>query len=408
MKEKYIEERKNRNGELTSYRVNAKFPDGKVYRKTFSLKDYKSPKECLKAAVKDRNSAMYEYEHGTFVDAKQQKITVDELFKMIPECTSKRQGTYRKYNVIYHKWIEPLYGKKKILDITRADIESTLKKAAETCVRQHVSNILTIWKMIFDIAIYDLDISIKNRAMKIDFPECNHRTKRSKEERNISEKDFQSFCSFMEEYGHYMPYEKAKIYNRNIMLLCMRLNRYLGLRPQEIRALSRDNIEFLELSYYDASIGKKSSEPGVKIHVENSVGSTLTQQLALTGLKTAGSERYVYGGSEVRKLVKEIMVYSKHDILFSDYEGNLISSTQMASYIHRVCKQWNEKNGTDIDVYAVLMRKAMSSDNYRNNVNPITIKNMMGHTEVTTSANWYASSAEQDKIDAALNREFKQ
>ena len=65
-------------------------------------------------------------------------------------------------------------------------------------------------------------------------------------------------------------------------------------------------------------------------------------------------------------------------------------------------------NGTNIPVYSVLMRKAMASDNYRNAVNPIVTKNMMGHVEVNTSANWYAGSNAQDQINATLNRRFKE
>lgn len=407
-KEKYIEERKNKNGVLTSYRVNAKFPDGSVYRKTYSFCDYKTAKDCLKAAIKERNRVLAEYDSGRFVAQEKQNITVNELFEMIPDYTSKRQGTYRKYKIIYGKWIAPEYAKKKISEVTRANIEKTLKKAAETCVRQHVSNILTVWKIMYDIAIYDLDLNIKNRALKVDFPECNHITQRSKSERNISEKDFQDFCSFMAKFGHYLPTEHKQIYNREIMLLCLRLNRYLGLRPQEIRAISKSDVELLDLKYFNYQTGKEDVEKGIKVHVWRSVGSTLTQKVALTNLKTAGSERYVYGGAEARKIVEELFAYSKYDVLFSDYEGNLISSTDMSDYVGRVSRQWNKKNGTNIPVYSVLMRKAMASDNYRNAVNPIITKNIMGHVEVNTSANWYAGSAVQDQINATLNRKFKE
>ena len=407
-KEKYIEERKNKDGVVTSYRVNAKFPDGNSYRKTYSLSDYKTAKECMKAAIKERNRVLAEYDAGRFVAQDKQNITVGELFEMIPDYTSKRQGTYRKYKIIYGKWIAQKCGNKKISEVTRADIEKILKNAAETCVRQHVSNILTVWKIMYDIAIYDLDLNIKNRALKVDFPECNHVTERSKSERNISETDFQNFCSFMAEYGHYLPTKCKQIYNRDIMLLCLRLNRFLGLRPQEIRAISKSDVEFLDLRYFNYQTGKEEIEKGIKVHVWRSVGSTLTQKVALTNLKTAGSERYVYGGAEARKIVEELFAYSKYDVLFSDYDGNLISATAMSDYIGRVSRQWNKKNGTDISVYSVLMRKAMASDNYNNAVNPIVTKNMMGHVEVNTSANWYAGSNAQDQINATLNRKFKE
>lgn len=126
------------------------------------------------------------------------------------------------------------------------------------------------------------------------------------------------------------------------MLLCLRLNRYLGLRPQEIRAISKEDVEFLDSTYLNYKNGKEETEKGIKVHVWRSVGSTLTQKVALTNLKTAGSERCVYGGFEARKIMEELFEYSKYDVLFSDYDGGLISATAMSDYVGRVSRQWNK------------------------------------------------------------------
>lgn len=407
MKEKYIENRKNKEGKISAYKVHIKFPDGRQYTKTFPIKDFRSSSACLKAAVKERNRVMTEYEEQRFADSKERAITVGDIFGMIPDYTSKRKATYVKYEKVYARWIAPDFADKSIASITRADIEKTLKSCALNCVRQHVSNVLTIWRNIFTIALYDLDLPLKDRTQKIDFPECRKVSKRSQEEQNISEEEFSSFVEFMSQYGNYLPSEKEKIYNRNIMLYCLRLNRYLGLRPQEIRALRTEDIQFIDIEYNDVITNRKKCVPGVKVHIVNSVGSTLNDELALTNLKTAGSERYVYGGLEAREIVEEILNYCKTSIMFADYEGNLISSTRMADYVRRVRTAWQKKTGSTADIYSVLMRKSLSSDNCRNNVNQAITRDLMGHASVETSLNWYTSTSEQEQIDAMLNRKFK-
>lgn len=407
MKEKYIENRKNKEGKISAYKVHIKFPDGRQYTKTFPTKDFRSTSACLKAAVKERNRVMTEYEMNQFSDSKERSITVQSIFEMIPDYTSKRTASYVKYKKIYNKWIAPEFANKAIDCVTRADIEKTLKLCAETCCRQHVSNVLTIWRNIFGIAVYDLDLPIKDRTQKIDFPECRKVSNRSKEEHNISEEEFSSFVEFMSQYGNYLPDEMEKIYNRNIMLYCLRLNRFLGLRPQEIRALSKEDVQFLDLEYYDEMLKRKITVQGIKVHVVRSVGSTLTDELALTNLKTAGSERNVFGGAEARKIVEEVLAYCKTDILFADYNGNLISSTRMADYVRRVKRAWQKKTGSTTDIYSVLMRKSLSADNCRNSVNQAITRDLMGHASVETSLNWYTSTSEQEQIDAILNRKFK-
>lgn len=350
---------------------------------------------------------MAEYEMHQFFDSKERSITVQEIFEMIPAYTSKRKASYVKYGKIYKKWIAPEFAEKAIESVTRADIEKTLKSCAENCCRQHVSNVLTVWRNIFEIAVYDLDLPIKDRTQKIDFPECRKVSARKKEENNITEKDFSSFVEFMSEYGGYLPNETEKIYNRNIMLYCLRLNRFLGLRPQEIRALSKSDIQFVDLKYTENVLHEKKTVKGIKVHVARSVGSTLTDELALTNLKTAGSERYVYGGTEARMIVEEILNYCKTDLLFADYKGNLISSTRMADYVRRVKRAWQKKTGSTTDIYSVLMRKSLSADNCRNNINQAITRDLMGHTSIETSLNWYTSTSEQEQIDAMLNRKFK-
>jgi len=60
-----------------------------------------------------------------------------------------------------------------------------------------------------------------------------------------------------------------------------------------------------------------------------------------------------------------------------------------------------------IKVYAGLMRKSFSADNYRVKVNPAAIKHMMGHKNENMSVNWYATPAGDEVLEAMYNRKYK-
>lgn len=96
-----------------------------------------------------------------------------------------------------------------------------------------------------------------------------------------------------------------------------------------------------------------------------------------------------------------LLNYSKYDRVFADYQGNLFSSDQFSDYLYRVSKAGK------IKVYAVLLRKAFSFDLYASGVNPVVVKELLGHTYETTSINFYGSSSKKQQADAINNRKFK-
>ena len=409
-KEKYIYPRKStkegQKDKVIAYVVSVKLPDGTSYNKTYAVKDYKSPAACLKDAVKERDRILAKLADSEAVMASKSIPTVNDLFEKTAILTKKRVTTLAKYEKIYNKWIKPEYGDKRITEITKLDVAETLNACAAACVRQHVSNVKTVWKRIYEVAIEVMDLPVKD-CSRVDMPPCDHETARSQGEQNISQQAFNAFCEFAAQYGHYLPNEKNKIYHRDIILYALRLNRYLGLRPQEVMALCRDCITFMQLPYVDSRTGEHKYCDGARIAIRCSVGSTITEDIALRKTKTTSSPRYVYLGDEGTALLKEILNYSKYDIIFADYDGSLIGSTENSDFINRVKKQWLKETGHTEDIYPELMRKALAADNYSSNVNPVVTKQMMGHKSENMSANWYASSPNDAVVSAYMNRNFK-
>lgn len=106
--------------------------------------------------------------------------------------------------------------------------------------------------------------------------------------------------------------------------------RATGMRGQEARALKREDIQFETREYLDAE-GNKQQKEIVVIHICHSVGSTSDEMITIRGTKTAFSERTLpYDAAD---LFKEILSVSRHDILFADYDRNLVSSNRITHCI---------------------------------------------------------------------------
>ena len=51
-------------------------------------------------------------------------------------------------------------------------------------------------------------------------------------------------------------------------------------------------------------------------------------------------------------MIEEILAFTRNDVVFSDYYGNLFSSDDVSDLIHRVRKSYAANTGNDLDFYA--------------------------------------------------------
>ena len=403
-KEKYIEEKFSESKtdsekKLIAFVVNMPLPNGEKYYQRFKLKDYVSKSAAYKAAIKARD------EEATLIRRADEGLysfsdyTVQELFDMIPDNFDRRLKTYISYEKMYNKYIRDLYGSYNIKDISEEDILKTLQNCATRCGANYVSKLKSVWKKIYIIGQ-------RKRVVQADLtnlvenPRSENVTERSLNEQNISEEDFESFCRAMSVYGHYLPSEKEKIYNRNIMLYMLKLMRIIGNRSQEVRALRRENFKIVETEIADGT-GNVQKTRIAYVCIRKSIGSTRTELIAEVTTKNPQSVRDIPVGGDGVKLIEEILEYSKHDLVFADYYGNPFSTEKLSDYLYRVSRSCG------IKVYSLLMRKSFSADLYRERENPASIKRLMGHKKEDMSLNAYASAGEEDLINAIKNRKYK-
>ena len=395
---------------ITSYQVSIHYydKDGKRrhYTKTFPVKDQRLREAALYSAREHRDQMLRAFSEIGFDMKNAHSITVQELFDKIPNYRARTKKTYKNYRDRYGVYIGPEYGKRAILSITVEDITKSLAVCADRCVQSSVTQVFSIWKMIYKVAMIE-EIPVRNIPEMVDVPQSRKVNPRALKEWNITEEDFQHFCKFFSFYGGYEPWEKEKIYKRDIILYMIKLMRVTALRPQEVKALSKSDFVFGEVTFTEKVSNEVITVPCVRISIVKSVGSTRTEDLTIKDVKTPQSKRAVpVLKPEDIALIKEILAFTRNDIVFSDYYGNLFSSDDVSDLIHRVRKSYASNTGKDLDFYAYLMRKSMVSDNRRDNVNPSATKLLLGHQSESIAGRWYAS-ADDEVLNLVYSRAYK-
>ena len=412
-KEKYIYERyygkDTKNNKISYYEVRIRFSDGSSVAKNFRVKDFASASVAKKEAIKFRDQILFAHDSGKELFKKKTSYTVEELFNLIPDYFAPSKSTLKTYNTFYNKYIFPNFGKKNIEDVTTADILKALKQCAANCGQSHVTHLKSTIKKIYQVGGL-MDLNITDKTTFVINPKSYNVTTRSRSEQNITKEDFNDFCKFFSEYGHYLPSEKQKIYERDIVLLLLKFMLITGMRPQEAKAIYRSDFDFFdeEGKTVQWENNKFNRTPSVvMIHVSRSVGSDLNNYITIKNTKTEYSARSIPFGTDCIELLQEIFLYSKYDLLFADYKGKPIGSDKLSDFLYRVRREYKNKTGKKVDIHAVLMRKAFAADLYRDGCNPVVIKELMGHKDTSMSMDWYASASTEDKLQATKNRTYK-
>ena len=126
--------------------------------------------------------------------------------------------------------------------------------------------------------------------------------------------------------------------------------RVTALRPQEVKALSKSDFVFGKVTFTEKLFNEVITVPCVRINIVKSVGSTRTEELTIKDVKTPQSKRAVpVLKPEDIALIKEILAFTRNDVVFSDYYGNLFSSDDVSDLIHRVRKSYVDNTGKDLD-----------------------------------------------------------
>ena len=369
-KEKYITERISKKG-THSFEICIRRNE-QTFRKSILISDFDSPSQALQYACQIRDETLHKisqnYTVSNFPTVSQ---LYEDTFKMFPVSMK----TKKKHDIFYKYGIER-YGDMPINKVKPSHIQESINQYAKTQTKRQVNGLLAVWRRIYktcamkNVAIYDATVAVR-------LPVCAVETHRKKE---VSASDLEKFCEALLEYN---STSVKGSYRSRAVYFAIRIMQYLGLRPSETFALLKSDIHLAEGF---VSITKASR-------------STEDSMLALSRTKTEKSVRNVPIPPQLRPILEECLQWSRHDILLSDYFGNLLSIDDVGTLIRNV----RIKAGVEFTLYA--LRHEFSSDLLSQGTPLPVLRDLMGHVSGSMSLD-YALSNERDRIEAISNRKF--
>lgn len=369
-KEKYITERVSKAG-THSFQVDIR-AYGQTFRKSVKISDFSTRKEALDFACKIRDETLQKMRIGYTVSA---FPTVQALYEKTFDLFPVRMKTRAKHDIFFRQAISE-YAQNTIDTVTSADIQTSLNKYAKTHTKLQTVQLIAVWRRIYK-ACAMLNINVIDRTVAVRIPEGIKGNPRKKE---ISSEDLKTFCEALLEYN---AASVSGSYECQAIYYAIRIMQYCGLRPAETFALTRSDINLIS-GYITVNKAVRSSEDEII-----TIGRT----------KTEKSVRAVPIPEGLRPDLLKCLEWSRHETLFADYFGNLLTIDKVDTIILHVRK----KAKVDFNLY--MLRHQFSTDLLSAGTPPNIVRDLMGHESASMSLD-YAVSNEKDRIEAINDRRF--
>lgn len=370
-KEKYIvSQEKNGKTYLTvkfTYKVGEKT---KNYSKTFSVSDYPSKAQALKAACRHRDIKRAELLTTGLPD--RTAMRPRELLSLCIENEHLASSTKKELLAAFDRYLSE-YDEMSIQQVTPIVIEGSLGKLRFTHSQEVIRICATIWRKILKTA-RRLHLVTVNPMEEVDIPKSKYTPK----ERTAKETSDEEINMVVEDLAHRGRTEREK-YNNQIIIGIILTLRYTGIRPSECYALTRSDIDF-ENSVINISTAYGSDESG----------------RAIVGTKTRLSRRSVPMSMSCAMILRSIMAMSANEYIFTMFNGELPDTHVIDAKLNAV----NRKLGTTFHLYA--NRHQFSSDLITSGVDPRTVMELMGHSSTDMTIGTYARSNITKKRDALV------
>lgn len=361
-----IECRPSRDGKNCTYRVHIAYVvDGRMYKyaKSFSSKKYGSRKMALEMAKDDRDRKRLEISR---LSSAPQECSLDRLMNLKEATIQHTKRTNDLHRLYYRSFIKPVVQDTNIKDITAVHIQTTLNNMVKDKSQDTIERVFSIWKQLYKTAIIH-DLCDRDLTMKVVLPKSDKI--RSVRKKTTSYEDMELVCESIRKH----------LEDREVSALidcALHIMYFTGLRPQEVYALSRSNID---------------RERRI-IEVKTSVGSNSSQERVIVRTKTPNSIRKVFYPSELDSVFddlfsrdKEYLFETRKGILSGDFTSDIIRRYRPVEF-----RQYN-------------LRHQFSSDLIENGVDIRTIQELMGHASPDMSVN-YARSKDENKRKAIETR----
>lgn len=361
-KEQHIEQRYNEATKTWSFRVKLRQANPPI-TKTFSEKDYGSPRRAYDQAIIFRNQALVDVNNGISYCVSDK--TLEEVFYEVFDLFPCREETKRKYVVNYNR-----YMKDDILikNVNRAYIISQLNSMIRDCSDDTINRVFSIWKKIFKTAIVN-EYVINDPTNAIIPPKSQRIAKKHKEVVCTRETLDEVEKRIMESFS-----------DKENKQVCMALEVmwYCGLRPCEVFALNKSDIKD---GYININKELGSDITSGVDYIENENRNVIRK------CKTKASIRQVPIPKQLQELLDNYNVEST--ILFPNRYGTYFNVSNIGGRIRQFKIPFN--------MYQ--LRHTVATRLVTNGVDQRTIIEILGHENFNMSV-YYARSNKDLKKDA--------
>lgn len=363
-KEKYIVEKTGKNGTTLEVKIpyRDKFGDRKFHSKSFNTSKYPSNSDAMRAATKYRNEILCQIEMNESLDMSAKK-TVKDCYELSKQFLSLSLETQRKHDIRFN-YLDK-YHSIPITKITAFDIQMSLNQLVNKS-QDVIRSVFTIWKQIYQVAIAN-DYTYKDMTLKVQLPKSNQISVPKSVDMN---------CSLEEVVDAIRDYGKNS-FDSNIIAYSIITIAYLGLRPSEAYALTKNDIDF-----------KRKT-----VLINKSVGSTTNDFVNIKPTKNLNSVRLLPLPDELIPVLHECINIQPSHFLFATESGQLLNSRKHSNFIHDATK----KAGLNFRPY--MLRHAFSTKLVTSNTDLRTIQELMGHKNANMTLS-YARSSDELKREA--------
>lgn len=380
-KEKYIREKNMKKG--ICFEVYFKYYDSSGKRQTYSnsfhVNHYGSKSLALKAAVADRDK-MRNMLNTTGIKVKHTP-TLKEVYEEKKRIFIFSEETNRKYDLLFRNYLYDL-SDVPIDKIKAKDIAMSLNKMIYKS-QDEINRLFGLWKKIYHTAIMN-DYVYADLTMKVTAPVS---------EKVEKPKDVSMTCSIDEVFDALMNYGYSEYikYNCKVLAYAFRINYYLGLRPAELFALTKNDFDLVnKLVNIDKSIGTRKSDKSPDTNRPDKV---------IKKTKTISSIRKIPLPDACINDVIEVFKFARYEHIFKRYDGELMDSGYYSTLVLNASK----KAGIKFNAY--MLRHNYATELTLNKVDLRTIQELMGHTSGSMTLS-YARSTDEAKRDA-VNMSFR-
>lgn len=332
------------------------------YSKSFKIKKYGSKAKALEMARKHRDEIRVKLADNQII--KEQHYTLNEVFEKMLENDSGVLSTKKKMRSTYNAHIKDFIGGgTDFASIKFDDIKKNLLHIASESKDDIVQRAKIVWNKMYKYAI-PKGIVIRNETDFVDTPKSDIIT--IKKDMTCSYEDVLNTIALVE--------KRVKNRRDSIMIQAdLYIQWYTGMRPAEVLALSKKNVDIENRTIY----------------ICQSVGSSTTEFNVIKRTKNEYSIRTFKGFSKMLVPIFETLFeMAEDDLLFVRDNGELMDG----NYLSDMCSK-----AANFRPYTI--RHQFSTDMLDQGVNLRAIGEMMGHKGIDMAIE-YARSNDRAKNEA--------